>query len=143
MKTPKLLRCLSILILIFSACRVTDAEIKITGAWARPGFAGENSAVYLEITSLEADDYLIQVETASASVTELHRSVKKDDGTIGMHHQIQIELPANQPVEFSPGGLHIMLMGLSADLMSGDELKLTLVFKNQGEVVIDVPVTAP
>ncbi|MCW8860848.1 MAG: copper chaperone PCu(A)C, partial [Rhodospirillales bacterium] len=41
-----------------------------------------------------------------------------------------------------PGGDHVMFMGLNAPLKEGDTFPLTLVFKNAGEVTINVTVKA-
>jgi len=41
---------------------------------------------------------------------------------------------------FEPGGLHVMLMGLTQDLVEGDTIQVTLIFEISGEFEFDVPV---
>jgi len=47
-----------------------------------------------------------------------------------------IDLPAGQEVQFRPGGLHIMLIGLTAPLRQGEQVPVTLVFERAGEVEV-------
>jgi copper(I)-binding protein len=39
-----------------------------------------------------------------------------------------------------PGGFHIMLIGLTNELKSGDTFDITLTFANAGEITVTVPV---
>jgi copper(I)-binding protein len=61
-------------------------------------------------------------------------------GEMKMQQVMEIALPAGQTVQLKPGGLHVMFIGLVNPLQTGDSISLTLVFKNAGEIVIDVPV---
>jgi copper(I)-binding protein len=128
---------------LLSACTRGDTEIKIEDAWARSANAGENSAIYFRITNFEGDDALLFAEASPAMKTELHRSIMGDNDTMKMEHQDFIELPKNELVELKPGGLHVMLMGLTEDLEPGDEFILKLVFENHAEIEINVPVQIP
>jgi copper(I)-binding protein len=47
-----------------------------------------------------------------------------------------IDLPANGSVTLVPGGLHIMLIDLTRELAPGDEVSLTLNFKNADPLTI-------
>jgi hypothetical protein len=51
-----------------------------------------------------------------------------------------IPLPAGETVMLERGGLHVMLMGLTAPLEDGADVDLTLVFETAGEVAVTVPV---
>jgi copper(I)-binding protein len=76
-------------------------------------------------------------------MTELHRSMMQDDGTMKMEQQTSIILPQDEVVELKPGGLHIMLMNLTRDLNPGDEVTLLLLFEHHEEMQISVPVKTP
>ena len=51
-----------------------------------------------------------------------------------------IEIPPGESVRLEPGGLHMMLMGVSSPLETGERISVTLVFERAGEVVLSVPV---
>ena len=51
-----------------------------------------------------------------------------------------IPLPAGATHTLSRGGDHVMLMGVTQELVDGETVPLTLVFEIAGEVVIEVPV---
>jgi hypothetical protein len=126
-----------------TGCASGATGIAVDEAWARPGNESENTAIYLIITSWDGDDAWISAHTTVAKKTELHRSIKGDDGTMRMEHQDVIELPKDETVELMPGDLHVMLMGLTKDLVPGDEVTLKLVFANHDEIEIHVPVKTP
>ena len=46
----------------------------------------------------------------------------------------------NTYLELAPGGLHLMLIGLTAPLEAGNTLDLVLEFEHAGEVALTIPV---
>ena len=70
-------------------------------------------------------------------------SKMKDDGTMTMQQQESVPIPANDSVEFKPGGLHVMLINLIDGLKPGDTFDLTLNFQNAGETTVEVTVREP
>ena len=65
------------------------------------------------------------------------------EGIMSMEQQDQVPIPANEIVEFAPGGLHVMLVSLGQDLSVGDTFPITLVFQNHGEMSLSVEVKQP
>lgn len=61
----------------------------------------------------------------------------------GMQKIERIELPAGHEVEFAPGGYHVMLIGLTRELVAGDTFELTLHFEHAADLTIQVHVLAP
>jgi copper(I)-binding protein len=133
--------------------------IKIEDAWARSAVAqasesheaaqamsehgGSNSAVYLVIKNeSNQPDRLIRAETDAAHSTELHKS-ENIDGVMTMRPVDSVDIPAGGAAELKPGGLHIMLVGLTRDLKAGDKLPITLVFDKAGKITVDAEVRAP
>ncbi len=109
--------------------------------WVRAAMAGGNSAAYMLLHNHGTEaDALIAVSSDVAEAAELHLSKINADGTMEMIQQEKIELPADGEVELSPGGYHIMLIGLKQDLVAGSEITLTLTFEHAGEVTLTVPV---
>lgn len=68
-------------------------------------------------------------------------AIETDANGVGrMVHRETLDLPAGEEVTFAPGGMHLMLMGLSEKLVEGTAFPLTLRFEAAGEVTIDVQV---
>jgi copper(I)-binding protein len=59
---------------------------------------------------------------------------------MGMRDIDSVSIPPGQTVEFKPGALHIMLIGLTRPLKDGDMLPLTLTLANEGEIKIEAMV---
>ena len=138
---------LLLIVVLLAACGggATDEPatggISVEDAWARPpAMAGGNGAAYFLIRNDgNTADRLIGVSSPLA-MAEMHESVMADDGTMAMNPVDGVDVAPNSTVAFEPGGLHIMLMGLSEPPAAGDTVSLTLTFENAGEMTIDVPV---
>ena len=131
---------LLLMILITSACGNSDG-IVVLDAWARPGFRGDNSAVYLTINNQNNQgDGLIGAKSDIAGGAEIHLSKMDAGGTMTMERQDLVVIPAKDSIELAPGGLHIMLVILGKDLSVGDAFPLTLEFQRAGDITIEVEV---
>ena len=128
---------------ILAACqssKITTGVLDVQNAWARPAASGDNGAIYFIIENGTAeDDALLSGQSDVAAAVEMHQSQMEGDH-MSMHQQDQIALPAGGAVEFSPGGFHIMLVGLRRDLKAGQTFDITLVFDRAGEKKITVTV---
>jgi copper(I)-binding protein len=76
-------------------------------------------------------------------MVEIHLSKMDSAGVMTMERQDLIVIPANEELEFSPGGLHVMLISLLRDLAPGDSFPLTLNFQNAGDITVEVEVRQP
>jgi copper(I)-binding protein len=131
------------ILLITSACGNPGA-IAVQDAWARPGFRGDNSAVYLSIINFNnQSDGLIGANSDVAGGTEIHLSKMDAEGTMTMERQDLVAIPANDTVELAPGGLYIMLVNLVKDLSVGDAFSITLEFQRAGDITFEVEVKQP
>lgn len=128
-------------VMILAACqssKIATGPLEVKGAWSRPALKGDNGAVYLVIENgTSQDDALLSVGTNIASAVELHQSQVEGD-QMSMHQLEEVMLPVGEAVEFSPGGLHLMLAGLTRELTTGDTFDITLVFEKAGEKVVTV-----
>jgi len=135
---------LTAIFLMASACGGTSSSenmVTLRDAWARPGIAGGTSAVYFVLENPGSQEESLQSASSDiAEATELHRSEMSSDGTMSMHPQMSVPIPAGQEVAFEPGGLHVMLINLQRDLNEGETITLVLKFKNAGEMQLEVPV---
>ncbi|TWO18239.1 copper chaperone PCu(A)C [Campylobacter hyointestinalis] len=103
---------------------VNDAFVKATMPNA------QNSAAFMSITN--NTDQNISLVSASNSVskfTELHTHVS-ENGMKKMIQIPQIDIPAKSSAQLKPGGLHIMMIGLSKAINPGDKVDITLNFSN-------------
>jgi copper(I)-binding protein len=124
--------------------RAAGPQLLVEDAWARqPAVAGGNSAVYFHLRNRSGQaDRLVGVSSPVATA-ELHQSVAREDGVMGMEPVSQVEIPAGGDIEFEPGGLHVMIMGLTMPLAAGDTLPLVLEFERSAPIELDVAVRAP
>lgn len=121
--------------LILSACGASEG-IEVSDAWARTATQGTNGAIYFVIQNHNADaDELIGAASSLADAVEVHES--KMDGDVMMMQQMDsVALAPSAKVEFMPGGLHVMLIGLKQDINAGDEVELTLLFANSPDLTV-------
>ncbi|HSK87445.1 MAG TPA: copper chaperone PCu(A)C, partial [Anaerolineales bacterium] len=127
------------ILFLLGACAPAGG-IEVREAWARPAAQGENGAIYFVIRNQarEADE-LTGVSSGIAEAVEMHES-RMDGDVMQMHQLASVSLQGDEEVTFEPGGLHIMLIGLKKDLKIGDEIEVTLHFKNFEETNLLVPV---
>ncbi|RPI89824.1 MAG: copper chaperone PCu(A)C [Chloroflexi bacterium] len=124
---------------LLGACGAPQG-IEVNEAWARPAVQGENGAIYFVIRNhgREADE-LTGVSSDVADAVEMHES-KMDGDVMQMHQLASVPLDADAEITFEPGGLHIMLVGMKRVLKIGDEVEVTLHFKNFEDIHVMVPV---
>ena len=117
----------------------TIGGITVSEAWARPSpMMNRAGAAYMVLQNNgAAEDKLLSVESDVAKTIELHET-KEMNGMMQMSPVPNIPVPANGKTELKPGGLHVMLIGLTRELKAGDKVQLTLNFEKAGKV----PVTA-
>lgn len=119
-------------------------SLHLMDAHSRPAAAGSNGVVYLTISNQgSGPDRLISIQTEVARVVEMHETVIEADIAKMRPVNDGVIVPEKSQVAFEPGGLHVMLVGLSRDLKTGDTITLTFNFENAGSVEIRVPVREP
>jgi copper(I)-binding protein len=125
--------------LLLSACG-PEKGIEVHEVWMRPVAQGENGAVYFVMHNHASEaDELVGVSTDSAEAAEMHES-KMNGDVIEMRQVASVPLEPYAEIKFAPGKNHIMLVNLKRDLKVGDEIKITLHFKNFDDVNLKVPV---
>ena len=103
-----------------------------------------SSAAYVSIANHgDAADRLIAAKTVVARRVEIH-SMEMDNGVMRMR-AVDGGLPiaAGESVHLAPGGLHIMLMGLTTDLPAASQHEITLVFEKAGQVTLTATAKLP
>jgi copper(I)-binding protein len=126
-------------ILMLSACDAATG-IEISNAWARPALKDGNGAVYFLLQNHSAgSEELTGVSSESAQAVEMHEPSMEGD-VMKMQQVTSIPIAGKESVEFAPGGLHIMLIGLNEDLQAGDEIQVILHFTEHEDIRLTVPV---
>ena len=138
------------LLLLVAACSLNafadDAKIgaiTIDHPWARatPG-AVKNSAAFMSFSNTGAADKLISVTGGVAKEIQLH-SMVTEAGVMKMREIKGLDIPANGKAELTPGGYHIMLIGIADGLKEGTKFPLTLKFEKAGEITVQVIAEKP
>ena len=125
--------------LLSLAASASLAQVKVDQAWARPTVPGQQGGGgFLSITS-PAGDRLIGGSTPLADRFELHTMAMKGD-VMEMRQLDAVDLAAGKTVEFKPGGLHVMFIGLKQPLAIGSKVPVTLKFEKAGEVKVEFDV---
>lgn len=116
------------------------AEVTISDPWARASvMASRPAAAYLTMISDRADR-LIAASSPAAQHIMIHAAERGPEGIVRMRHLEFLELVPGNPTTLAPGGIHLMLTGLSDPLLQGGRIPLTLRYEIAGEVTIEVPV---
>lgn len=103
--------------------------------------ASGTGAGFLTIHSTGPADRLIAFASPACTKPELHTHIN-DNGIMRMRQVEAIDVPAGGDAVLQPGGLHLMCIGLTAKLVPGELVPVTLVFENAGEVAVSLPVKA-
>lgn len=100
----------------------------------------KTSAAFMQIQNSDVvERFLVSATTPAAAAVELHMHTM-DDGVMRMRRIAHVRLPPNETVSLQPGGLHIMLFDLSAPLNLGEQVPITLTFKDGSTKEISAPV---
>lgn len=99
-----------------------------------------NSAAFMRLSNGSGQPHaLVAARSPAAKAVELHTH-SMQDGMMRMRPVERVELAAGETVALQPGGLHVMLIGLTQPLVLGQELPLTLVFEDGSERELGAPV---
>lgn len=116
--------------------------IEINDAWVRPALADGNSAAYMEIVNnTNTPIVLTSVTAESASMIQIHQTVIENEMAQMQHMENGLRIAADNSIQLQPGGYHIMLMNLEAELNEGDIITLTLTFDNDENLIVNAPVS--
>jgi copper(I)-binding protein len=116
--------------------------LRLENPWTRAANAGGQGGGFLVIRNTgAAADRLLSAASPAAQRMELHTHIRDGD-VMRMRPVADIPVPANGSVTLQPGGLHLMLIGLTQPLAAGQSVPVTLRFERAGEVTIQLAVQA-
>lgn len=119
------------------------AAVSATEAWCRPSPNGAKAGgCYVTLTAA-TDDRLTGGSTPRAGSLQVHE-MKTENGMMKMAELTAgLPLPAGQAVALAPGGNHLMLIGLTAPLVAGETVPLTLQFASAPAITVQAQVRQP
>tara|TARA_R110000868_G_scaffold162252_2_gene393321 strand:- start:128 stop:640 length:513 start_codon:yes stop_codon:yes gene_type:complete len=124
---------------VLTPVHAATGDVMVSGGWVRPS-AAKTGAAYLTLTNNGATaDVLTGVESPAAAKVQIH-TMEMDGNIMRMRKLDGLALPARESVSLAPGGLHIMLIGLTGPLNAGDEVELHLSFEHAGGLDVRLPV---
>ena len=119
-----------------------DAKsIVVDHPWARATPAGaKTGAAYMTLVNNGGSgDRLLAAKTPAADSVQFH-SVSEENGVSRMREMRAVEVPPGGKVTFSPGSMHIMVVGLKQPLKEGQTFPLSLTFEKAGKVEVTVSI---
>ena len=131
-------------LLLIAACSAPakDGAIEVRDAWARATAQGQpGGAIYATIVNHGGDDTLIGASAPSATMAMIHTS-SHVDGVARMRMVDRLAIPAGATVALAPGGTHVMLEGLAAPLVAGQQTTITLRFATADAKQVPVAIVA-
>lgn len=134
-----------LLVTLIAGCTpVAAPSITVESAWGRPSMDMPTAGgIFLIIkNSGNASDNLVSGSSPACGSIELHETVMKSDGTMGMNLLDKpIEVPAGGQVELKSGAMHIMcIMKKDDQFKPGATIDLTLVFEKSGSITVPVEI---
>jgi hypothetical protein len=119
-------------------------ELAVLSAWSRstPPVAKVGVVYFTLKNDTKKSDRLLKLSTPFAAKAEVHRT-EVIDGIARMREVAVLHVEAGQTLEFQPGGLHVMLMGLKRPLVAGTAFDLELLFEVAGPRKVRVDVRNP
>jgi copper(I)-binding protein len=116
-------------------------ELAIMNAWSRSTPPGVTVGVtYFTLKNdTGKSDRLLKITTPVAAKVQVHRT-EIQDGMARMREVAVLHVDAGQSLEFKPGGMHLMLMGLKQPLVEGEAFELDLLFEVAGPRKLKVAV---
>ena len=137
---------------LFGGSRAFGAQQPhVMDAWVRlPAVSSRPAAGFFLVHGTATADALVGVSSPKAQRIEMH-SMKDENGVMRMRAETSFAVPAKGELSFAPGGSHLMIFGLAADVKPGDKLPLIFTFKSGAKVTLNAdarpaasaPATAP
>ena len=135
--------------LIMLAARFAWAQVPtlvVRDAWTRQTPGSDVAAVYLTLQNPTRQPVtVVGVESSAASHAMIHESTT-EGGISKMRAHERLVVAPGETLKFEPGGLHVMLHGLTQPLVVGQNIPLTVQLADGTKVpttAVVRPLTAP
>lgn len=136
--------CLGVVVVfclvLMVGCGGRERQIVVEGAWVRENIPPQKvTGAYLVLKNSGEATALVSASTDVADVTELHVMTAQEN-VMRMRRVERIPVPEGGVTMLQPGGNHLMLIGLTRDLKSGELIDLTLEFAQGQKMVVQAEV---
>jgi hypothetical protein len=114
----------------------------VTTSFARPADSAATGGAY--VTVVNADSVAVELTGASspwATAVEAHETMNHD-GMAHMMARTTLPIAPRDSLVMKPGGVHLMLIGLTRALREGDSVPVTLRFSVGDSLALRIPVRA-
>ncbi|WP_375748476.1 copper chaperone PCu(A)C [Vibrio sp. HN007] len=134
-------KTLILLTTLFASCIASAADIDVHHPYARampPGAPA--SAVFVTLMNKgDNDRTIVSASTPAAGIVELHDHIM--DGDVMKMRQVpEIKIPAKGKTVLKPGSLHIMMFELQKAFVEGDDIEVTINYKNGESQTFTAPI---
>ena len=103
-----------------------SAQVTAKDPWVRATVPQQKATgVFMQLTAAK-DAKLVSASSPVANVVEIHE-MAMDNNVMKMRAIPGLALPAGKAVDLKPGGYHVMLIDLKAQVKDGDTVPVTLV----------------
>ncbi|GGC63791.1 copper chaperone PCu(A)C [Undibacterium terreum] len=127
--------------LFLAVLGTAQAQVKVDNAWVRATVPQQKATgAFMQLSSAK-DTRLVEAKSPVAGIVEIHQMAMQDN-VMKMRQVAFLDMPAGQALELKPGGFHIMLMDLKAQVKDGDKVPVTLVFEGKDKKKETLEVTA-
>ncbi|MCV2219375.1 copper chaperone PCu(A)C [Thauera sp. Sel9] len=118
------------------------AQVEVAEPWVRATVAQQKATgAFMRLTAAR-DARLVEARSPVAGVVEIHE-MKMEGDVMKMNAIAALDLPAGKAVELKPGGYHVMLLDLHAQVKEGEMVPLTLVVEDRDGRREQIEVQAP
>lgn len=113
-----------------------QAAPKVEAAWTRPAAQGGTGAGFMTLKNPDAKaDALVSVTSPLARTVQMHQS-SMSGGMASMKPLTRVAVPPGGAVTFAPGGYHLMFIGLTKPVKTGEAVPATLTFASGAKVKV-------
>jgi len=130
--------CIGAALAVLMACCVIAAAppLIVQDAWVRQVPGSDVAAVYLTLRNPTKQPVsIVGVESSLASHAMIHET-RTESGPSRMRPHEQLVVPAGQTVKLEPGGLHVMLHGITRPAAVGESVPLVLLLADGNKVQV-------
>ncbi len=104
--------------------------VQMREQWARAADSGMTAVFGTLANTGHHDARIVSANSPAAGMVELHEVVGDMGSKVMRPKDDGFTIPAGGTRELTPGGDHLMLMGLTAPLQPGADVRFTLVFED-------------
>jgi periplasmic copper chaperone A len=126
----------ALMALVASAVMAQTSGLIVLDAWVRQVPGSDVAAAYLALRNPTTHPITItSIESSVAEHVMIHET-KTVGGQSQMRPHEQLVIAPGQTVKFEPGGLHVMLMGLTQPVAAGKSFPLVLLLADGTKVQV-------